>query len=58
MNDFFLWRSVGCNVKVGGDGRFSLKILAVFSGVLLSSVQMSAYLKQVCLFLIIMFWRA
>jgi hypothetical protein len=41
-------RSAISNVEVDGFARISLEILVVFSGVLLSSVRMSASLKQVC----------
>ena len=45
-------RSAVSNAEVDKIARFSLVVLAFVSDVLLSSVQISACLKQVCLFLI------
>jgi hypothetical protein len=43
---------------VDGVARFSWEIIAVFLDVLLSTIQMSACFRQVCLFLISTFWSA
>lgn len=42
--------------EVDGAVSFSLEIPAVFTDVILSSVCMSAHVKQVCLFLISTLW--